>query len=341
METISVIIPTYNRESQVPDAVRSALEQTLKPFEIIVIDDGSTDRTADALAAFGSAIRYIRTENGGVSAARNRGIREANGEWIAFLDSDDTWHPSKLERQLGCAGGTSAKVCFCVSRDETGDAIDDINLMDPDLSAGSERYYPAGDCRLFKHPRHPFLQSMLVEKSALLRAGIFDESLKVAEDTKLIYGLALDFGYSVVNERHVNICREREGPGLSDTMDPASAYKRYLCYIRVQSEAFWRVLEIDGEAASIVRQNLLYFVSRQAELACALRKPIIAKRYARSGLALGGDLKSLMRNLFILAAYPFAERAFKKKWGVTGSQNTGASPQPGVPVLTSNSTPTD
>jgi|GEM_PF-768452 len=341
METFSVIIPTYNRESQVPDAVRSALEQTLKPFEIIVIDDGSTDRTADALAAFGSAIRYIKTENGGVSAARNRGILEAKGEWIAFLDSDDTWHPSKLERQLDCATRTSAKVCFCVSRDESGDAIDDINLMDPDLSAGSERYYPAGDCRLFKHPRHPFLQSMMVKKSALLRAGVFDESLKVAEDTKLIYGLALDFGYAVVNERHVNICREREGPGLSDTMDPVSAYKRYLCYIRVQSEAFWRVLEIDTEAASIVRQNLLYFVSRQAELACALRKPVIAKRYARSGLTSGGDLKSLFRNFFILAAYPFAEKAFMKKWGASGSPDIGVSSQPSIPILTSNSTPTD
>ncbi len=341
METISVIIPTYNREAQVPDAVRSVLDQTLKPFEIIVIDDGSTDRTAEVLAPFGNAIRYIKTENSGVSAARNRGIREANGEWIAFLDSDDTWHASKLERQFGCVSRTAAKVCFCVSTDETGDVIDDISLMDPDLAAGGENFYQANDCRLFKHPRHPFLQSMMAKKSALLHAGAFDESLKVAEDTKLIYGLALNFGYAVVNERHVNICRDREGPGLSDTMDPASAYSRYACYIRVQSEAFWRVLEIDGEAASIVRENLLYFVSRQAELACALRKRIIAKRYARSGLTFGGDFKSLLRSLFILTTYPLAERAFMKKWGVSGSKNIDTLPAPTAPVLTSHSTPTD
>jgi GT2 family glycosyltransferase len=97
---VSVIIPTYNRADLLPRAITSALEQTYRPHEVIVVDDGSTDDTADRCAEWGDHIRYVRVENGGVSAARNAGIAIAGGEWIALLDSDDTWEPTKLEVQI-------------------------------------------------------------------------------------------------------------------------------------------------------------------------------------------------------------------------------------------------
>ena len=316
MGSISVIIPTYNRESQILGAVSSVIAQTLGPFEIIVVDDGSTDQTAEVLAPVMDRIRYIKTVNGGVSAARNRGILEARGEWIAFLDSDDTWEPTKLEHQWAAVSMAGSEVCFCVSTDEQGEPLDDLHLMDPNLVRGAKRFYPSSDCRLFLYSRHPFLQSLLVLKSALIRAGLFDESLKVAEDTHLIYNLILASGYSVVNERLVNICREREVPGLSDSVDAAGAFKRHDCYIRVQSAAYWRLLPVDVNAANRVRNNMLYFVSRQAELACALRRKSLARKYAMAGLLPFGKWKSLCRNLFILVLYPLAEKAFVKKWGV-------------------------
>jgi len=99
---VSAVIPTYNCGHMVVDAVRSALAQTYLPIEVIVIDDGSTDDTRDRLAEFGSSVRYIYQTNRGVSAARNRGVRESSGDAIAFLDSDDVWHPRKLERQVEC-----------------------------------------------------------------------------------------------------------------------------------------------------------------------------------------------------------------------------------------------
>ena len=312
---ISVVIPTFNRASQVVEAVRSVLRQTLLPLEIIVVDDGSTDETDELLTIFQGQIRYLKIPNGGASAARNYGIREATGEWIAFLDSDDTWHHEKLARQCQSVLRTGAKVCYCVSVDESGKPLDDLNLMDPTLPAAGDHFYKAGDCRIFKHQRHPFVQSMLVEKNALLKVGVFDESLKVAEDTKLIYELTYDYGYSVVNERHVSICRERDGPGLSDTMDPASAYRRHDCYLRVQSEAYWRLLPIDAAAAARVKGNLLYFISRQAELACALHMPEVAKRYAMAGLVIGNSWKPIIRSLMILGTYSIAQRIFIKKWG--------------------------
>jgi len=320
MARISVIIPTYNRASQILVAVTSVMTQSMEPFEIIVVDDGSTDRTAEVLSPVMDRIRYIKTVNGGVSAARNRGILEAQGEWIAFLDSDDTWEMSKLARQWAAVSKADSKVCFCVSTDERGEPLDDLHLMDPSLAKGADQFYPPDDCRLFLHSRHPFLQSMLVEKSALMRAGLFDESLKVAEDTWLIYNLILASGYSVVNEKLVNICRDREAPGLSDSTDAAGAFKRHNCYIRVQSAAYWRLLPVDAIAANRVRNNMLYFISRQAELACALHRKALAKQFAIAGLLPFGKWKSLCRNLFILALYPVAEKVFVRKWGVESPQ---------------------
>src|SRR5688500_4023597 len=96
----SVIIPTYNRAHIVADTIRSVLEQTYRPLEVIVIDDGSSDDTRRIVEGFGTPVRYFHQPNAGVSAARNHGFRRARGEFIALLDSDDRWHPWKLARQV-------------------------------------------------------------------------------------------------------------------------------------------------------------------------------------------------------------------------------------------------
>ena len=98
---VSVVIPTYNRADKVRSAIDSVLAQTLSDLEVIVVDDGSSDDTQRLLSvAYGDRIRYFFQTNQGVSAARNKGIREARGEWIAFLDSDDHWEEDKLEWQF-------------------------------------------------------------------------------------------------------------------------------------------------------------------------------------------------------------------------------------------------
>jgi glycosyltransferase involved in cell wall biosynthesis len=97
---VSVIIPTYNRSKLVTDAVQSALSQTYKDFEIIVIDDGSTDNTQEMLEKFSNDIQYIKTNRIGPGKARNLGISKSKGEYVAFLDSDDLWMDFKLELQV-------------------------------------------------------------------------------------------------------------------------------------------------------------------------------------------------------------------------------------------------
>lgn len=100
MLKVSVVIPTYNHARFVGQAIDSALAQTLPPSEVIVVDDGSSDRTPEALAFYGDRIRVIRQRNQGVAAARNNGAAAATGHLLAFLDADDVWLPRKLERQV-------------------------------------------------------------------------------------------------------------------------------------------------------------------------------------------------------------------------------------------------
>jgi glycosyltransferase involved in cell wall biosynthesis len=102
MKKVSVIIPTYNRAHLISDAIKSVLNQNLQDcwLEIIVVDDGSNDSTQKVISGFGEKIKYVYQKNMGVGAARNRGITEATGEWLSFLDSDDLWLPDKLSLQF-------------------------------------------------------------------------------------------------------------------------------------------------------------------------------------------------------------------------------------------------
>lgn len=97
---VSVIIPCFNSELFIQDCVESVLKQTYENIEIILIDDGSTDESLSKIEQFSTKIMILKKENQGAASARNLGIRNSNGSYIAFLDSDDIWHPEKIERQV-------------------------------------------------------------------------------------------------------------------------------------------------------------------------------------------------------------------------------------------------
>jgi glycosyltransferase involved in cell wall biosynthesis len=99
-QSIAVIIPTYNRSHTLRRALDSVNNQTVRPSEICVVDDGSTDETEQLLSRHYPQVNYVYQSNAGVSSARNAGVALTKGHWLAFLDSDDEWMPNKLERQL-------------------------------------------------------------------------------------------------------------------------------------------------------------------------------------------------------------------------------------------------
>jgi glycosyltransferase involved in cell wall biosynthesis len=131
---ISVIIPAFNSEEHISEAIASVLAQTLAPAQIIVIDDGSTDGTAACAAAY-SRVELIRQENGGPGVARNAGLLRARGNWIAFLDSDDLWAPQKLEKQLAAAHAQNVRIVFTGMRVGRQQADRDYD-MKPEILRG-------------------------------------------------------------------------------------------------------------------------------------------------------------------------------------------------------------
>ncbi|MCD8022821.1 MAG: glycosyltransferase [Lachnospiraceae bacterium] len=113
MVSVSVIIPSYNREKTIERSIRSVLDQTYADLEVIVVDDGSKDHTRKVVEAIkDDRVHYVYQSNQGACAARNHGIGEAKGEYIAFQDSDDVWRPEKLEKQLELMRRTSSDICL-------------------------------------------------------------------------------------------------------------------------------------------------------------------------------------------------------------------------------------
>ena len=132
---VSVVIPTYNRASLVQETIESVLRQSFRDFEIIVIDDGSTDDTEQGLRRFSSEIHYVKQENRGLNAARNVGIDLAKGEYIAVLDNDDLWRPFKLELEVSILDGLP----------EVGFVFGDFYIMKPDgrnIPNGIHTWFP-------------------------------------------------------------------------------------------------------------------------------------------------------------------------------------------------------
>src|SRR5438477_2468612 len=196
----SVIIPTYNRASFVTKAVDSVLRQTFKDYEIIVVDDGSTDTTTQALEQYGRTITIIHQVNSGVSAARNAGIRKATGRWIGFLDSDDEWEENYLACQLEHIRSNPNVIAFITNAINIHPGgVSHTHFQNTILKRFGVRTFvriKRPFRAIMNHP-HWYLQSMVVRRDILLKTGLFDTSLTIAEDLDVIARLALEgeFGF--------------------------------------------------------------------------------------------------------------------------------------------------
>tara|TARA_B100000315_G_C14595281_1_gene598643 strand:+ start:5823 stop:6665 length:843 start_codon:yes stop_codon:yes gene_type:complete len=173
--TISVVIPTFNRGELLSRALNSILSQTFPPYEVIIVDDGSLDNTADIIKTSFPTVAYLYQKNSGVSAARNCGINSANGEWIAFLDSDDEWHPVKLQKQMEAVqNNPESKICHTEEIWVRNGKR--VHQMDKHKKFGGwifQKCIPL--CCISP-------SSVMIHRSVFDEVGLFDESLPVCED---------------------------------------------------------------------------------------------------------------------------------------------------------------
>ncbi|HEX4612249.1 MAG TPA: glycosyltransferase family A protein [Urbifossiella sp.] len=173
---VSVVIPTYNSGPLVVEAVESALGQTAPPHEVIVVDDGSTDDTADRLARFGGRVRYVRQANARVAAARNAGLRAATGDAVAFLDADDAWHPEKLARQTAALAADPSLGLLATRVFPWPGPYPDPGVSPDVKTIQTEAMLPVNPITT---------SSVLVRRTVLDQAGEFDRELFGPEDYDL------------------------------------------------------------------------------------------------------------------------------------------------------------
>lgn len=193
---VSVIIPTYNREKTLERAVNSVLSQTFKNFEVIIVDDNSTDNTMSLISRYENndfRIRYLQHhKNLGAQAARNTGIKEAKGKWIAFLDSDDEWLPEKLEKNLECAYSQNVPVVHseCYKKYEDDNSLKLFGV--PKLFGN---VYP----KLLSSPG-PVFPALLVRKECFEHINYLDEKIVSYQEWDTSIRLAELYPFAFIEE---------------------------------------------------------------------------------------------------------------------------------------------
>jgi len=209
---VSVIIPTYNRSKFVKKAIDSVLAQMYKDYEIIVVDDGSTDNTKEVIEPYMDRIRYIYQENAGASAARNIGIKAAKGDWIAFLDSDDHWLPEKLFVQMAAIKRNPHIIAHMVNANTS-------NYGDPSGSSFLHCRFPFNkkegiiDAPFLPHFTYRTIAlppAVICRKDSAIKAGLFDESFLFGNDYDFMCRLALQGSWGYCWYELVNVYRRQE-----------------------------------------------------------------------------------------------------------------------------------
>lgn len=245
---ISVIIPTYNRAEWLTEAVESVLAQTWRDFELIVVDDGSTDDTAHRLAVYGDRLRYVQQANAGVSAARNHGIRLARGKWLAFLDSDDLWEPEKLAAQMAFfRENPNAHIC----------QTEEIWIR-RGQRVNPKRKHRKHSGWIFEHCLPLCIVSpsaVMMARSLLDEVGLFDESLPACEDYDLWLRISKDEPIYLIDEPLI-IKRGGHADQLS---------RRFWGMDRFRVQAMQKLLQSNGLSA-IQRQQTIAELHRKCHI---------------------------------------------------------------------------
>lgn len=289
---VSVIIPAYNASVHIAAALESVFRQTFSSYEVIVVNDGSPDtpELETALQPYLSQLRYFRQENRGPSAARNVGIREARGRYVAMLDSDDLWLPHHLTRQMDyLTRNTGLGLVYSDNMQfRNGQALGAAFETVPQTDLVTLENLLAERCTVNT-------SSVVVVRDALLKAGLFDEGLQRCEDFDLWLRLAAE-GIRMMCDQEVQVLH-RMGPGLSSNAElmkraRADVYKKAMATfsLTVAQETIVRAklkqLEIEIEV-EVAKEHLMAGRFREARFAlqrASSLAPALKLRLAAAGL---------------------------------------------------------
>lgn len=290
---VSIIIPTYNRATTIVRCIDSVLNQIYRPIEVVVVDDGSTDQTVETVKQYGDQVILICQSNGGPSSARNRGVRQSKGKIVAFLDSDDTWKPEKLERQvkLMVNGGSGVPCCICnaalISEDGTSRNSFTVSGVESELSEG----YWLNPAPIIATRFVLFNQVVSIRREAFESVGGFNESMRLLEDHDLAFRLSLLGPWGFVSEPLVEKYNDSEGVGVLAMRDRSvhgNAWSNALKGFLKQS------LVPGGEVERCIRRNLKN-VGIELQAVGLMRKPGFCDRTTGRLLLLSLRIKGAIR----------------------------------------------
>jgi glycosyltransferase involved in cell wall biosynthesis len=262
---ISAVIPTYNRKEKVQKAIESVLAQTRPVLEVVVVDDGSSDGTEQSIReTFGDRVRYFCQTNQGSSVARNRGIEEARGEWIAFLDSDDLWQPDKIEwqwkalEQMGPECGACYTDVGFMNHSETRTMF---QLAVDNYRHAEEIGVNSDVLRLLVRPGGAgmvvCLSSLLARRELMRELGGFDPRLLYTQDSELMFRLAMRTRFCYVNRPVVLFDRS---PVEDRHVGVSSAWNKLDFFLRDSQIRLERLMDVTKdqprEIRAIVRKQL-------------------------------------------------------------------------------------
>jgi len=308
LPSISVITPCYNGAKYLRETIESVLAQTYPPLEMIIVDDGSTDDSAAIAESFGPPVRVIRQTNQGESAARNRGIAEARGDYLHFLDADDLLHPEALHHLAAAADGTSFLVMGAVwFRDDPRQPLRKEFCEWPSL-------LPAA---VFSPPGPP--HAWLLPRTLVDRVGGFDETISYGEDLEFCFRVALTGApikpvpfYGAYYRKHSN----------SQSADPNTVLRRTAGFNRLICSIGERILG-DDQLTLRLGDSLFWKALDQLKWSRAAGIPwsdmtdlckLVAELSRRSGSTSGVCVtKMLMRTIGVIPTYSLRQLVLRSK----------------------------
>lgn len=271
---VSVVIPVYNGEAFIARAINSVLSQSLAAWEIIVINDGSKDGTAEQLLRFGNQINVMTIPNGGVSNARNKGMQISTGDFIAFLDADDVWYPHKLKKQLEIFE-QYADVGFCCCNFEffikgKTSKTDHFHQFKMDTDLVYDIPQPVPFDALVTRNFVGTCSNVMIRKQVLNRIGFFDVSYKQSEDYDLWLRCAVDTEFVLLEE--VLLEKKSHDSNLTnDFLETLLYHEKVLCNLPHNPQTKQKVADINityKTALAVLRYeigNLLYEQKRHLQ----------------------------------------------------------------------------